>query len=104
MKHALLIFLFACGSKSTPPSEPAPPSNETPAAANDCIKTGCSGTVCTEPGKDVMTTCEYKAEYGCYKEGVCERQADGSCGWTQTPELQACLANPPPLDGAPAPQ
>ncbi len=103
MRYALLIALLACGSKSTPPSEPAP-SNEAPAAMNDCIKTGCSGTVCTEPGKDVMTTCEYKAEYGCYKEGVCERQADGSCGWTQTPALQACLANPPPLEGEPAPQ
>lgn len=103
MRNALLIFLFACGSKSAPPpSEPAP--NPPPPAAGECIKTGCSGTVCAEPGDDVITTCEYKAEYACYQDAKCERQPDGSCGWTQTPELAACLANPPPLDGAEVPQ
>lgn len=103
MRKALLIFLFACGSKSPPPpSEPAP--NPPPPAAGDCIRTGCSGTVCAEPGNDVMTTCEYRPEYACYQDAKCERQADGSCGWTQTPELAACLANPPPLDGAEVPQ
>ncbi len=105
MRHALLIVLFACGSQGTPPpSEPAPSSAVPSATANDCVKTGCSGTVCVEPGKEVVTTCEYKAEYGCYREGICERQPDGSCGWTQSPSLQACLANPPPLEGEPAPQ
>jgi eight-cysteine-cluster-containing protein len=69
---------------------PAPPQT------GDCLKTGCSGTICAEPGNDVMTTCEYKAEYACYQTASCVRQADGNCGWTQTPELQACLANPPP--------
>ncbi|HEX5060268.1 MAG TPA: hypothetical protein VFV99_12960 [Kofleriaceae bacterium] len=100
MRYALLILLLACGSKSNPPSEA---SNKTPSPANDCITTGCSGTVCTEPGKEVVTTCEYKPEYGCYKDGVCARQNDGSCGWTQTPSLQACLANPPalPVGGTP---
>ena len=92
----LLAFIVACGgSKSTPPT---PPSN-TEAPASDCVKSGCSGTMCVEPGKEMVTTCEYKAEYGCYREGKCERQDDGNCGWTQTPELQGCLANPPPLDG-----
>lgn len=104
MKKALLIFLFACGSKSTPPpSEPAPPPPPPP-TANDCIKTGCSGIVCAEPGKEVVTTCEYRAEYACYTDAACERQGDGSCGWTQTPALTACLANPPPLEGGAAPQ
>jgi eight-cysteine-cluster-containing protein len=97
MRYALLILLLACGSKSNSPSEP---SNQSPAA---CIKTGCSGTVCAEPGKEVMTTCEYKPEYGCYKDGVCERQGNGACGWTQTPALQACLANPPPIEPGGAP-
>jgi len=102
MNKALLVFLFACGSKSAPPpSEPAPPP---PATANDCVKTGCSGIVCAEPGKEVMTTCEYRAEYACYQDAACERQADGGCGWTQTQALTACLANPPPLEGGEAPQ
>ena len=102
MKKALLLFLLACGSKSNPsPSEPAPP----PATAGACVKTGCSGTVCAEPGKEVMTTCEFKAEYACYRDATCERQSDGSCGWTQTQALTACLASPPPLEGgAGAPQ
>lgn len=54
-----------------------------------CMKTGCSGQVCSD--KEVMTTCEYRAEYECYKKATCERQANGDCGFTQTPELVACL-------------
>lgn len=105
MRYALLVFLFACGSKSAPPpSEPAPTPEPPPATANDCIKTGCSGTVCAEPGKEVVTTCEYRPEYACYADAACERQGDGSCGWTQTPALTDCLANPPPLEGEAAPQ
>jgi hypothetical protein len=101
MRYALIIVLFACGSKSKP-SEPPP--TTTPPTANDCVKSGCSGTVCVEPGKEVVTTCEFKAEYACYRDATCERQGDGSCGWTQSQTLTACLANPPPMDGAQAPQ
>src|SRR5947207_15962423 len=90
----LALGLAACGE-----SKPAPqPSKPPGAGAGACIKSGCSGTVCAEPGKEVMTTCEYKAEYGCYKAATCERQPGGACGWTQTAELTACLANPPPID------
>jgi hypothetical protein len=64
---------------------------------NDCIKTGCSGTICAEPENDIATTCEMKPEYACYRDAVCERQADGACGWTQSADLKVCLANPPPL-------
>jgi eight-cysteine-cluster-containing protein len=103
MKYALLVFLLACGNKSTPPSDPGTGTGSQP-AANDCIKTGCSGIVCAEPGKDVITTCEYKAEYACYRDAACERQADGSCGWTQSQTLTACLANPPPIEAGGAPQ
>lgn len=97
---ALLVFAIACGSKAAPPAEaPASPPPSEPGAdtAGECITTGCSGTICAEPGQEVMTTCEMKPEYACYKTAVCERQADGSCGWTQTPDLQTCLTNPPPL-------
>jgi len=54
-----------------------------------CKKTGCSGQVCSD--QEVMTTCEYRTEYECYKKAACERQANGDCGFTQTPELVACL-------------
>jgi hypothetical protein len=54
-----------------------------------CIKTGCSGQVCSD--QEVVTTCEYRAEYDCYKQAQCERQANGECGFTQTPQLRSCL-------------
>lgn len=57
--------------------------------AKPCMKTGCSGQVCSD--KEVITTCEYRTEYECYKKATCERQANGDCGFTQTPELVACL-------------
>jgi eight-cysteine-cluster-containing protein len=54
-----------------------------------CFKTGCSGQVCAD--EEVITTCEYLAEYDCYKTAKCERQANGKCGFTDTPELRRCL-------------
>ena len=54
-----------------------------------CMKTGCSSQVCAD--KEVITTCEWRREYECYRKATCERQANGECGWTQTPELRACL-------------
>lgn len=54
-----------------------------------CIRTGCSGQVCAS--SVVYTTCEWRPEYACYADATCERQEDGNCGWTMTPELEACL-------------
>ena len=59
------------------------------ASTKPCMRTGCSGQVCSD--QDVMTTCEYRTEYECYKKAQCERQTNGECGWTQTPELKSCL-------------
>lgn len=58
--------------------------------ANRCFKTGCSSQVCAD--RDVVTTCEFRPEYACYQKAICERQRNGECGFTQTSELQACLA------------
>ena len=61
-----------------------------------CYIGGCSGQICSdEPG--AASTCEFRAEYSCYKTAKCERQAAGECGWTETPTLKMCLANPPAL-------
>lgn len=62
------------------------------AAAGTCKKTGCSGQICAD--QDMVSTCEWRDEYACYQSAACERQANGNCGWTQTPALTACLANP----------
>lgn len=70
-------------------------------ALGECQPGGCSGQLCVSVYDEPMaTTCEYRAEYACYQKSKCEKQADGKCGWTETPELQACLKNPPSL-GAP---
>ncbi|MBI2233000.1 MAG: hypothetical protein HYU56_03700 [Candidatus Aenigmarchaeota archaeon] len=66
-----------------------------------CKIGGCSGELCGEASfiDSIATTCESKPEYACYKEfGMCERQASGQCGWTQTEELAACIKNPPGSD------
>ena len=54
-----------------------------------CFKTGCSQQVCSD--EEVVTTCEYRSEYDCYKRAICERQRNGECGFTMTPELRRCL-------------
>jgi len=73
---------------------PIPAPTPTPALPGppiaQCRATGCSGQVCAD--RDVITTCEFRPEFVCYRTARCERQADGQCGWTMTPELQACLA------------
>lgn len=59
-------------------------------AAKPCVVTGCSGQICAEG--DMMTTCEWREHYACYKSvGICERGADGTCGWRDTPELEQCI-------------
>ena len=78
-------FYLRAGKETTTPQEPP--------AKTGCVVTGCSRQVCADD--DVMTTCQYRAEYACYRRARCERQTNGKCGWTQTPELAACLKNPP---------
>lgn len=59
-----------------------------------CVVSGCSGQLCVEEGDEGITTCEYRAEYACYKTATCARQQDGNCGWNQTAALDACLKDP----------
>ncbi len=63
-----------------------------PLQAGGCVITGCSGHVCADG--PLETTCEWREAYACYANAPCERQADGQCGWTQTPSLTACLGGP----------
>jgi hypothetical protein len=60
--------------------------------SDECKVGGCSGTICGEPDDDFAGTCEYFDHYACYGEvGICERGADGACGWRQTEELTTCI-------------
>ena len=56
-----------------------------------CYIGGCSGQICSDQ-QGVVSTCEYKEEYACYKSAKCERQQNGQCGWTDTVELTTCLS------------
>ncbi len=65
--------------------------------SNTCAIAGCSGQLCVNAdiADSLVTTCEYQAEYACYREASCEPQISGECGWTQTESLSQCLASPP---------
>ena len=69
--------------------ETAPPAAP---SLGPCYIGGCSSQLCSD-SPDLASTCEYREEYACYREAVCERQQNGQCGWTQTSELNACLYN-----------
>ena len=84
MLNATQFYLRAKTSGSSSADNQKPPPNKKP-----CFKTGCSRQVCAD--EEVVTTCEYRAEYECYKRAKCERQANGECGFTDTPELRTCL-------------
>lgn len=61
-------------------------------AQGACFVGGCSGQICSDQ-EGVISTCEFRPEYACYQTATCERQPGGECGWTETPELDACLAD-----------
>ncbi len=83
---------------SPTPAEPLPPIVEEPRVTPSpitakCYVGGCSSQLCSsEP--DMASTCEWREEYACYQKSACEIQPSGTCGWTPTAELNACLANP----------
>jgi hypothetical protein len=61
---------------------------------NGCFVGGCSSHICSEE-EGAVSTCEWREQYACYQTTTCERQPEGHCGWTPTPELQACIAANP---------
>jgi hypothetical protein len=78
-------FYVRAKSGGTSSNNPNNPNNQN----KPCFKTGCSSQVCADEA--VMTTCEWREEYACYRTAKCERQANGQCGFTDTPELRRCL-------------
>src|SRR5690606_5447874 len=96
---ACLLAVAACGGKTDPAATTPPVDDEPPAVT--CARAGCSGQLCVpvDEAEDIVTTCEYQAAYGCYREATCAAQPDGRCGWTPTPALTSCLADPPAEDG-----
>lgn len=63
-----------------------------PITGETCMVSGCSGEICQSADTPPMvSTCIYKPSYACYKAGRCELQNNGTCGWTQTPQLSQCI-------------
>ncbi len=63
-----------------------------PDTVAECFVGGCSSQLCTDQ-PDMASDCMYREEYACYQTATCERQSTGQCGWTETNELRACIAN-----------
>jgi hypothetical protein len=77
-----LLSLVAC---LTPPKD-----DTSDRTQGGCFIGGCSSQICSgEEG--IGSDCEWREEYACYRTATCERQDDGTCGWTATVELEACL-------------
>jgi hypothetical protein len=76
-----------CDENKTATLEPLP---LTPPSGG-CYVGGCSQEICSDQ-KDMISNCMYSEVYACYKTATCERQTTGQCGWTQTPELKACVS------------
>lgn len=71
--------------------EPIPVVTE-PAERGACVVAGCSSQLCVDENQGPLySTCEWREEYACYKGATCERQSNGSCGWTMDDRLTSCL-------------
>ncbi len=86
------LFVEQVGAGGTIPAGRGP--------SGGCVPAGCSSTICVDESEaaNIVTTCEYRSEYACYKLTTCERQADDTCGWTKTDAFSTCLSNPPVLE------
>ena len=62
------------------------PENET-----KCEIGGCSSQICAKTGKIGIDTCEWKPEYACYKNAVCDINKDDICQWIPDKTLSECL-------------
>jgi hypothetical protein len=69
-------------------------SNAFAVAGSGCVVSGCSGQICAD--REWASTCEWLPHYACYREARCGPFGPGgSCAWEETPELLACLSDPP---------
>jgi eight-cysteine-cluster-containing protein len=85
-KHAIVAMWLVLGAGCAA-------SGSRPARTDgSCFIGGCSGELCSDR-TDVFSPCIWRDAYACFADAMCARQGDGGCGWTPTPELEACLAS-----------
>lgn len=70
------------GSPTTPDGKPR--------VADGCVITGCNDQLCSD--RLITTECTPTPQDQCFQSAICERGDSGSCRWTPTDELHACLA------------
>lgn len=78
-----LIIYFIYQNNNIFSENNAPMSNP-----NSCVISGCSGQICSNEPQ--VSTCEYKCEYGCYKNANC-RNINGVCKWETGDKFRHCL-------------
>lgn len=78
------LFLWSCASGK-------PNTSEKSQSVLECEPAGCSGQICAEKGKGVISNCLMLPQYECFRLSRCEIQSNGKCGWTPNREFQACL-------------
>jgi len=62
------------------------------ATKKECGASGCWGQFCGENLNPISDTlCVANDIFRCYAKGICERQSDGKCGWTNKKEIDVCL-------------
>jgi eight-cysteine-cluster-containing protein len=61
---------------------------------SDCVIGGCSGQLCSPKSVGpIISTCEYRKEYGCYKMATCGC-VGGRCEWMGGADFDECLGSP----------
>lgn len=97
MRNWLAVLSFLLWLPAAHAMGDAPTPSTQPLSKSGCAVGGCSGQLCIEASEIAkgggMSTCEYREEYACYKQSLCERQPSGQCGWTKTPEFETCWKN-----------
>lgn len=96
----LAVITTACQQAPVPgETPPEPPQAAQCSTDSECATGGCSGQVCTTANEasDIITTCEYREEYGCLKLTSCGC-VEGRCAWRENSEYSKCLdeAKPQP--------
>ena len=82
-----LVFIIGCSNINN-----ATPEDIECSVDSDCAIGGCSGQLCLtkENSQNIITTCEYKEEYGCYKLTSCGC-VKNKCQWQENSDFNNCL-------------
>jgi len=90
---AMTLILSGCAQQAQDIPEEIEPQGEECVTDANCVRSGCSGTVCqSEDREPIMTTCEWREEYSCFQEIRCGC-TNGFCGWPDDGTLDACIAS-----------